>query len=93
MPNFEHDPKKSLANQERHGIDLTKAQELWQATHVVIPARNVLGENRYAILGKIGRKLFVAIFTQREDGIRLISCHRADKRWERVYEKYVQKED
>ena len=66
MEHFEFDPAKSRLNEERHGVDLEWAQGLWDVTHVIIPAKNVIGE-----------------------GIRLISCHRADRRLERIYENKV----
>lgn len=87
---FEHDPIKNRINEERHGISLFRARELWKDTHVVIPAKDVMGERRCAILGMIEDKVYVAIFTERGDAIRLISCHRADRRLEQVYEKYIQ---
>jgi hypothetical protein len=39
---FEFDPDKSIANKEKHGIDFTEAQALWQdPMRVEIPARTV----------------------------------------------------
>jgi len=48
---FTFDPNKDHENLKRHGIDFEQAQEMWNGTHVIIPAKNVSGENRYAILG------------------------------------------
>lgn len=90
MAGFEYDPNKSRENERRHGINFVQAQELWDSTHIIIPAKNVSWENRYAIVGKIKGKIYIAIFTQREEAKRVISCHRADKRWEKIYEKYIQ---
>lgn len=89
MPEFEYDINKSKTNQQRHLIGFEESKELWDSTHVIIPAKDVLGENRSAILGKIKGKIYVAIFTEREDAIRIISCHRADRRWQRTYEYYI----
>ncbi len=93
VAHFEYDSKKSEANFERHGIDFIDAQELWATTHVVIPAKDVAGESRYAILGKMMGKVYVAIFTKRREAIRLISCHRADGRWEKIHERHVTQKD
>jgi len=87
---FEYDPKKSQLNEKRHGIDLGWARELWDENHIIIPAKNVSGENRHLILAKIGNRCYAAIFTNRGEAIRLISCHRADRRLERIYEDCVQ---
>ena len=82
---FDFDADKSRTNVRRHGVTLEEATKLWLDTHVIVPAKNVLGELRYAIIGRIRKKLYVAIFTERGDKVRLISCHRADKRWEKIY--------
>lgn len=55
----------------------------------MIPAKNVIGESRFLILAKVGGKCYAAIFTRRVEAIRLISCHRADRRLERIYENKV----
>ena len=89
MAEFEYDPEKSRANKQRHGIDFEETQELWKGPHVIIRAKNVLGENRSAILGVAGRRVYMAIFTGRGEGIRIISCHRADKKWVKIYEKSI----
>ena len=90
MEHFEFDPRKSRLNNEHHGVDLEWAEGLWDVTHAIIPAKNVKGESRYLILAKIGTKCYAAIFTRRGDAIRLISCHRADRRLENIYENHVQ---
>ena len=89
MEHFEFDPAKSRLNEERHGVDLEWAQGLWDVTHVIIPAKNIIGESRFLIIAKIAGKCFTAVFTRRGEGIRLISCHRADRRLERIYENKV----
>ncbi|MBI5244798.1 MAG: BrnT family toxin [Elusimicrobia bacterium] len=93
MEHFEFDPKKSQRNNARHGIDLAWAQSLWEETHVIIAAKNVAGESRYLILAKVEDKCYAAVFTRRGEAIRLISCHRADRRLEREYENHVQSQE
>ena len=90
---FDFDPAKSRRNFENHGIDFEEAQRLWDGNHVVIPAKNVQGEGRFAILGKIESKVYVGIFTVRDDVTRIISCHRADKKWEGIYYEHLQKKE
>ena len=93
MALFEYDLNKSRTNKRHNGIDFEEAQELWNNTHVIIPAKNVIGENRSAILGKIKGKHYMAIFTERNESVRIISCHRADRRWQKIYEKYVKEKE
>lgn len=93
MDRFEFDSRKSQLNKQRHGVDLEWAKALWDVTHVIIPAKHVVGENRFLILGKIGGKCYAAVFTRRGEAIRLISCHRADRRLERIYASQVQVEE
>ena len=88
-PLFEYDPDKNNRNKEKHGVGLVEAQKLWGITHLIIPAKDVGKEIRYAILGKIEGRLHVAIFTRRASIIRIISYHRADRRMERIYERYI----
>lgn len=88
---FEFDPDKDRANKERHGVGLGWARALWNETHVVIPAKNVAGENRCLILAKVGGRCYAAIYTERRGVIRLISCHKADRRLKRMYENKVKK--
>ena len=87
---FEFDPRKNELNAECHGVDFVEAQELWKKTPVIIAARDVRGAPRYAILGMLLGELHVAIYTMRKHRIRLISCHRADPRWERIYEQKLE---
>lgn len=90
---FEWDDRKSQANHARHGVWLEDACEIWSGTHLIVPAKNVSGESRHAALGHIHGKLFLAIFTRRDAAIRLISCHRADKRWTRTWRSHVEGEE
>ncbi|OGR56557.1 MAG: hypothetical protein A3I11_06375 [Elusimicrobia bacterium RIFCSPLOWO2_02_FULL_39_32] len=89
MPQFEFDSQKSKRNKAVHGIDFLETQKLWASAHVLVRAKFVQGENRSAIIGEIGHKFYVAIFTERRDIVRIISCHRADRRWVRHYEQKI----
>lgn len=89
---FDYDPEKSRKNLEKHAIDFEEAKELWTNTHIIIPAKNIEDEVRFAILGKIRKRTCMAIYTEREGRIRIISCHRAGKKWEKIYNEYIKKE-
>ena len=84
---FEFDLEKSKKNIEKHGIDFEEAQELWNdPDSIVIPAKTE-DEVRYAILGMIGNKIWIAIYTLRESNVRIISsCRRARIKEKKLYE-------
>lgn len=74
---FEYDPAKSEANQEKHGIDFMVAQALWADDDLVTFPAKERGEERWAALGKMAGKHWVAFYTLRDANIRLISVRRA----------------
>ena len=84
---FEFDPAKNKANLEKHGIGFDEAKALWLDVDALErPARNE-GEVRKMLVSKYGGKLWAAIFTEREDKVRIISVRRAHKKEETLYEK------
>ncbi len=77
---FEYDEAKSKANKEKHGIDFEEAQALWQCKkHFVFDSVYVNGEWRHLLVGYIEGICYVAVFTMREDDIRIISVRRCRK--------------
>ncbi len=84
---FDYDPAKSESNRKKHGIDFNEAQNLWKdPDRIVIPAKN-LTEPRFLLIGKIGREYWSAIYTIRNDKIRLISVRRSRKNEKEIYER------
>ena len=84
--NFEWDEKKSRANKSKHGIDFNTATKLWNDQDRIDIRTNFPAENRNALIGKIGDKLWTAIFTRRMDAIRIISVRRARNKETKLYE-------
>jgi uncharacterized DUF497 family protein len=83
---FEYDPVKSSANQEKHGIDFEAARALWDDDdRAEIPARTE-DEPRYLVIDKIGAVVYSAVITYRGNRIRLISVRRARKEEVAIYE-------
>ncbi len=83
---FEVDPAKSASNLEKHGIDFTAAQALWQdVMRVEIPARTV-DEARWLVIGEIGGKHWSVVVTYREQRVRIISARRSRKEEVALYE-------
>ncbi len=74
---FEYDETKSKANKEKHGIDFKEDQALWQdKKHFVFDSVYVNQEWRHLLVGYIDKLCYVAVFTMREDNIRIISVRR-----------------
>lgn len=83
---FEFDPAKSAANLEKHGIDFTQAQQLWQdIARVEIPARTV-DEPRWLVIGRIDGEHWSVVVTYRQGRIRIISARRSRKEEVALYE-------
>jgi len=89
---FEYDLQKSKKNKEKHGIDFQEAQKIWDDENaIIIPAKNVEGEKRYALIGKMYGKCWICIFTIRKANYRVISVRRCRKNEEAIYEENISK--
>jgi uncharacterized protein len=74
---FEFDPAKSAANFEKHGIDFTQMQQLWQdVARLEVPARTV-DEPRLLVIGRIGGRHWSVVVTYRQGRARIISARRS----------------
>lgn len=83
---FEFDAAKSAANLEKHGIDLTQAQQLWQdVARVEIPARTT-DEPRWLVIGRIDGRHWSLVVTYRQGRARIISARRSRKEEVALYE-------
>ena len=83
---FEFDPAKSASNLEKHGIDFTAVQALWDdAMRVEIPALTV-DEPRWLVIGQIAGRHWSAVVTYREQRVRIISARRSRKEETALYE-------
>ena len=83
---FEFDPAKSASNLEKHGIDFTEVQVLWDdPVRAEIPARTA-DEPRWLVIGKIADRHWSAVITYREQRVRIISARRARKEERALYE-------
>jgi uncharacterized DUF497 family protein len=82
---FIFDKNKSGINKTKHGIDFVEAQKLWlDEFRVIIPAK-IVGEPRYLIIAKISDKHWSAIFTIRQNKIRIISVRRSRENEKEIY--------
>lgn len=83
---FEFDAHKSEANQGKHGIDFTAAQQLWQDPMRVEIAARTVDEPRSLVIGVINGKHWSAVVTYREDRVRIISVRRSRREEVAIYE-------
>jgi uncharacterized DUF497 family protein len=82
---FEFDKGKSKANKVKHGIDFNEAQLLWfDKNRIEIPLK-FIDEKRFIIIGKIYNQYWSAIYTYREDRVRIISVRRSRKNEKEIY--------
>lgn len=83
---FEWDDEKSASNLEKHGIDFEHARKIWRdENRVEIEAPHPI-EKRWIEIGAIGDKLWTAIFTVRNDAVRIISVRRSRVKEKKIYE-------
>ena len=83
---FEFDKNKSKANKNKHGIDFIEAQKLWNDPgRIEIPTK-YLDEPRYVLIATINNKHWSAVFTYRNNKIRLISVRRSRENEKEIYE-------
>ncbi len=82
---FEFDPDKSESNRLKHGIDFSAARKLWKdSNRVEIPAI-WLDEPRFILIGQIEDETWSAIYTLRENNIRIISVRKARDNEKKIY--------
>ncbi|MDI6763113.1 MAG: BrnT family toxin [Thermodesulfobacteriota bacterium] len=84
---FEWDEDKSKINRDKHGIGFEAAKNLWlDEDQIEIYAPHPI-EDRRIIIAKYHNKIWAAIYTIRDDTIRIISVRRARKREVNLYER------
>lgn len=83
---FEYDQRKSASNKEKHGIDFTEAQQLWNDTDLIEIPVKTSDEQRFLVIGIIAGKHWSGIITYREEKIRIISVRRSRKEEIELYE-------
>jgi uncharacterized protein len=86
MP-FVWDPAKAARNLAKHGIAFEEAWEFdWAGAVVVDRSRRMDGEMRQAAIGLLHGRVCTLIFTDRPEGVRVISFRRSNRAEEGVYE-------
>lgn len=88
---FEFDPVKSASNKDKHGIDFVDAEALWRDRYGLTISANSIDEERSSLIATLQSKLWLAVYTLREDRIRIISVRRARELERHYYEDYKRK--
>ncbi|MCF8039261.1 MAG: BrnT family toxin [Desulfohalobiaceae bacterium] len=84
---FEWDPQKSISNAEKHGIDFKTAMVLWEDEHRIEIVSPYPVENRHIVIAKLNNTHWTAVYTYRNNSLRIISVRRARKKERELYEK------
>lgn len=88
---IEFDPTKSAENAIMRSMPFTLAEGLdWSTALIVEDTRRDYGERRFRVLGRIGTRLHVMIFTPRADKVRVISLRKANDKERALYELQTQ---
>ena len=79
---FEWDAAKSEACFIGRGFDFAYAARAFFDPDRLIQAdtRHHYGEDRYRLVGRIERRVFVVVYTPRQDVIRIVSARKANQR-------------
>jgi uncharacterized protein len=83
---FEWDKEKSGSNLKKHGIDFETARKIWlDENRIEIEAPYPI-EKRWIVIGAIEKKVWTAVFTIRDDAIRIISVRRSRTKEKKIYD-------
>jgi uncharacterized DUF497 family protein len=70
--NYEWDERKRVSNLEKHQVDFTTMRDFeWDTA--VVDSNDHYGEIRFAAVGYVGSRLYVAVYTVRNTAMRIIS--------------------
>ncbi len=84
---FEWDDDKNAANVAKHGLPLIFAAEVLAdpMARTVEDRRTAYAEQRFVSLGSVEGRVFVAVYTLRQEACRLISVRKANDREAKKY--------
>ena len=83
---FEWDPKKNLANRQKHGIDFIDAVAIFGGPSVEgLDECFGNGEPRIIAYGQLGSHVIAVVYCWREDRRRIISARKATRSETRMY--------
>jgi uncharacterized DUF497 family protein len=87
---FEWDEDKSITCYLTRGFDFAYAAFAFADPDRIIRQdhRFIYGEDRYELIGRIEGRLYVVIYTPRDDRVRIISARKANPRELKRYENH-----
>jgi len=82
------DRAKNLRNQEKHGVSLAYAEKVLADPDRldILDVRFEYDEERIVVYGRVERRVWVCVFTQRRATHRIISLRKANARETKRYE-------
>lgn len=81
-----YDSKKRSENLRRHAIDLAECEAVFDGPMLTrADTREEYGEERLVSLGWLEDRVVVMVWTDREDGPRIISCRQAEPHEQEAY--------
>jgi len=85
---FEWDENKSSLCFEHRGFDFAYAAQVFFDPNRVIrqDTRFIYGEDRYQLIGRIEKRIYVVVYTPRTVAVRIISARKANQREVQYYE-------
>ena len=86
MREFEWDPRKSAANEYKHGVSFGIVAAEFDWSGALYRSTDEHGERRIIGLGLLGERLRIVVYTMREGRRRIISCRAARKGEVEIYE-------
>ncbi|MDA1196130.1 MAG: BrnT family toxin [Planctomycetota bacterium] len=93
-PKIEWDRAKDAVNEQRHGLSLSEAAELFTAGRdylEMFDAAHSALEDRFIAVGLVRGRVIVIIWTERDDDtIRIISARRATARERQMFWLYLE---
>lgn len=82
---LEFDSNKSESNKQKHGIGFEIARQLWKdANRIELPARWV-NEPRFFLIAQLDMQIWSAVYTLRNNRIRIISVRKARDDEKEIY--------
>ena len=85
------DRAKDALNQDKHGVSLALAEVLFSGRHTAVAdSRFDYGETRQIAFGFINNRLFVCVYTDRDNERRIISLRKANSREVKRYDEKIE---
>ena len=85
---FDWDPGKNATNRRKHGMEFHEATAVFDDPNHIewVCSDPEDDEERFMIVGRVGRRLLAVVYTERGDTTRLISARKASKRERQRYD-------